>query len=51
MLGKDIRQGMFGQLKGYSTAYRDRQGVIERTHHPPISSKIKLQIILWRGLR
>jgi len=42
MLGKDIRQTMFGQSKGYPTACRGWQGEIERIHHPPISSKNKL---------
>jgi len=42
MLGKDIRQTMFGQSKGYPTACRGWQRDIERIHHPPISSKNKL---------
>jgi len=42
MSGKDIRQTMFGQSKGYPTAYTGWQGEIERIHYPPISSKNKL---------
>jgi len=42
MLGKSIRQTMFGQSKVYPTAWRGWQWEIERTHPPPISSKNKL---------
>jgi len=42
MLGKAIRQTMFGQSKGYPTACMGSQGEIERIHHPPTNSKNKL---------
>jgi len=42
MLGKAIRQTVFGQSKGYPTACRGWQGKIERIHHPSISSKNEL---------
>ena len=42
MLGKAIRQMMFGQSKGYPTACRGIQGEIDRIHHPTISSKNRL---------
>jgi len=42
MLGKAIRQTMFGQSKGYPTACKGWQVEIDRIHHPTISSKIRL---------
>jgi len=42
MLGKGIRQTMFGQSKGYPTACRGGQAEVERVHLPPISRKNKL---------
>jgi len=42
MLGKSIRQTMFGQSKGYPTACRGWQWEVERIHTAPISSKNKL---------
>jgi len=42
MLGKSIRQAMFGLWKWYPIACGSWKGDIERIHPPSISSKNKL---------